>query len=121
MTRAGDTVTADVHLSAFGALAGTVYRADGTTTVAGATVTTTNYQTTTTDEAGRYHFDILPLGAIGVRVDDGTAHGKGVASTTLTTAGIAARRSTWCCSRRARSWSPCSTRAASPSRTRTSI
>lgn len=87
MTRAGDTVTADVHLAAYAALAGTVYRADGTTTVAGATVTTTSYRTTTTDEAGRYLFDILPLGPIGLRVDDSSAHGKGVASTTLTTAG----------------------------------
>ncbi|MCU1382351.1 MAG: LamG domain protein jellyroll fold domain protein [Acidobacteria bacterium] len=87
MNRAGDTVTANVHLAAYATLAGTVYRADRTTTVAGATVTTSTYRRTTTDEAGRYQFDLLPLGAVSLRVDDGSARGVGVASTTMTTAG----------------------------------
>jgi len=82
----GDTVTADVHLSAFAALAGTVYRADHQTTVAGATVFAGGQQSTT-DSAGQYRFDIMPLGPVQVSVSDPGSRGRGFGATTVTTAG----------------------------------
>jgi hypothetical protein len=86
VARAGDSVAADVHLSTFGTVKGTVYRADRQTTVAGANVHA-NGRATTTNELGEYEFDIMPLGPVYLTVDDPGARGKGVASTTLSAAG----------------------------------
>ena len=46
-----------------------------------------NGRVTTTNELGAYEFDVMPLGAVSVTVDDPGARGKGAASTTLSTAG----------------------------------
>ena len=60
-------VTIDVTLATWGALQGTVYRVDGITPVVGALVSVTAPGAsfgTTTDAAGHYAFEFLPLGIL---------------------------------------------------------
>jgi hypothetical protein len=75
-------VTATLTLSSFAALQGIVYRADGVTTVPGATVSAFG-NSTVTDTQGHYAFAFLPLGATTVSVHDTATRGIGFAPATL--------------------------------------
>jgi hypothetical protein len=76
----GAIVLQDVRLATYGALQGTVFRADGVTPVAGATVTYNSSPSTFTDEQGRYAFAILPLGSFSLSVRHDGTRGRGTAS-----------------------------------------
>jgi hypothetical protein len=74
------TVTADVNLAPYGAIAGTVYRADHLTVVAGATVGVSGngyFRQTQTDATGKYRFDVVPFGTFTVLASDPGTHGSG--------------------------------------------
>ena len=69
ITASDPAVTKVVTLASYGAVQGTVYRADGTTTVSGATVTVGSISTVT-DAQGRYARRLLPLGTSTISVRD---------------------------------------------------
>ena len=76
-----------MHLASYGNFQGTVYRADGTTPVAGARVTWLNIVTTTTDEAGHYTLSFLPLGSHLLSASDPDTRGIGSVTATLSVHG----------------------------------
>jgi hypothetical protein len=76
----GQTVTANITLTAAGSLAGTIFRADGTTAVPGAQVNLSNGLTTVADGNGGYRFDFLPVGAYNLEVFDTATGDRGRAS-----------------------------------------
>jgi len=80
------TVNLTLQLGAWAALEGTVYRADGMTTVSGAQVSVGNVSTTT-DVSGQYRFEVLPLGSHTVRATELTTRGIGRDTTVLDTLG----------------------------------
>jgi hypothetical protein len=69
MAQHAEVVTADVSLTPFSNLQGTVFRADGVTATGAGTTVTVNrctyssscYASTTTNEQGQYRFNFLPL------------------------------------------------------------
>ena len=69
-------------LSSFASLQGTVYRADGVTTVSGATVSVFGVSTLT-DTQGHYAFSFLPLGTSAVSVRETASRGIGQGDVTL--------------------------------------
>ncbi len=78
MERDGQEVTVNITLTATGTLAGTVVRADGTTPVSGAAVHLSfTGLVATTDNQGRYRFDLLPLGFYSLRVTDHATGDRG--------------------------------------------
>ena len=77
---AGQTATVNIQLVPFGAVTGTVFRADGTTAVAGAQVSlfTSGFTgTTTSDTQGNYAFAFVPLGVFAVDVTDPVTGDRG--------------------------------------------
>ena len=72
----------DVVIASFGSIHGTVFRPDGSTTVAGARVTADG-RLTTTNESGQYRFDILPLGNYTIRVSEEGTRGVGSTSAAI--------------------------------------
>jgi 5-hydroxyisourate hydrolase-like protein (transthyretin family) len=86
-----ETVSIDVYVASFGSLQGTVYRSDGTTTVANASVTAERDQYTrtfaTTDSNGHYGMSVVPLGSYTVSVYDSSTRGVGEAVTAVTSNG----------------------------------
>ena len=69
-------------LSSYANLQGTVYRADGVTTVSGATVSAFGVSTLS-DTQGHYALSFLPLGTSAVSVRDAASRGIGQGSVTL--------------------------------------
>ena len=86
ITQNAQTVTADVHLSTYGGIAGVVFRPDGVTPAAGAVVTVLGHSAVT-NAVGEYDFTFLPLGPFTVTVIDQGTRQRGRASGTLTTQG----------------------------------
>jgi len=82
ITAAEPAVTKVLTLASYGAVQGTVYRADGTTTVSGATVTIFG-STTVTDSQGKYALSFLPLGTSSISVRDQASRGLGFGQVTL--------------------------------------
>jgi hypothetical protein len=80
-------VAKEVTLASFGSIEGTVFRADGLTTVPDATVTVSGLSTMT-DVDGHYAFAFVPLASVTVSVRDTATRGQGTASTTLTQQGV---------------------------------
>ncbi len=80
----GATTTLTVQLAAYGNLAGTVFRRDGTTRVPNATVTVNCGPgcrfSVLTDLNGDYRFDFLPLQAFTINVSDAATRGVAVDS-----------------------------------------
>ena len=75
VTVSGQTVTANIQLIATGTVTGTIFRAGGTTPVAGAQVSVYDNNffgnligTTTSDAQGRYTVDFVPVGGFRVEV-----------------------------------------------------
>ncbi|MEN3340225.1 MAG: large repetitive protein, partial [Acidobacteriota bacterium] len=83
ITVATPPVTVVLALASYGGVQGTVYRADGTTTVAGATVTAAGNISTITDTQGKYALAFLPLGTTTLFVREPASRGIGVGSVTL--------------------------------------
>ena len=83
ITAADPAVTKTLTLSSFGGVQGTVYRADGTTTVAGATVTAFGNISTITDTQGHYALSFLPLGTSPIVVREPASRGIGQGAVTL--------------------------------------
>jgi 5-hydroxyisourate hydrolase-like protein (transthyretin family) len=83
LTSDQQVVEREVTLASYGTVAGTVFRADGMTTVSGATVTLGNLSTVT-DTAGHYEFAFVPLGGFSITVRDDAVLGQGSATGTLT-------------------------------------
>jgi len=82
-----EVVEVTLEVGEWASLEGTVYRADGTTTVAGARVSAGRAGRTVTNENGFYRFEILPLGSYTVVVDEQDSRGIGEGSTILDTIG----------------------------------
>ena len=80
------TVNLTMQLGSWASLEGTVYRADGMTTVSGARVSVGNVSTTT-DVNGQYRFEVLPLGMYTITATDVTARGVGRDTVTLDSLG----------------------------------
>jgi len=80
------TVNLTMQLGSWASLEGTVYRADGTTTVSGARVYVGNISTTT-DVNGQYRFEVLPLGSYTVRATEQATRGLGTDTISLDTLG----------------------------------
>jgi len=79
----GQTVDVTVTLASYGNVEGTVFRSDGTTRAAGATVTVScggAVRSTTTDTNGRYAFTILPFAPFTITVRDAATRALGAAS-----------------------------------------
>ena len=73
-------VTVDVHLAQWGGLQGVVFRSDAVTPVAGANVSVFGAGAslqTTTDNAGHYALDALPLGQFSVTATEAATRGVG--------------------------------------------
>jgi hypothetical protein len=84
----GQTVTANIALQPAAPLTGTIYRADGTTPVAAATVSlSSSALTATTDANGVYSFPSVPLGTYNVVAHDSASPDSGQTTVKLATAG----------------------------------
>ncbi len=91
LTADGQQVEANIALSAFGNLQGTIFRSDGTTPVgAGAhvqvqycTFASACYFSTETDSQGQYTLSFLPLGSFTLYVTEPSTRGRGGASASL--------------------------------------
>ena len=84
----GQTVTANIMLSPTANISGIVYRSDGTTPVAGATITVNGTAvSTTTSATGAYTISTLPLATYTVVAADATSNDRGQATARLTTSG----------------------------------
>ena len=82
------SITADVNLASYGAVAGVVRRTADGPIVAGATVTLSRTgfaRVTETDGNGEYRFDVVPLGAYAVTAHDSGTRGTGSASVNVDT------------------------------------
>ena len=82
LTVAAPNATKVLTLSSFAGLQGTVYRADGITTVSGATVSAFGVSTLT-DTQGHYAFSFLPLGTSVISVREPVSRGIGQGTVTL--------------------------------------
>ena len=82
LTAAAPNATRVLTLSSFAGLQGTVYRADGVTTVSGATVSAFGISTLT-DTQGHYAMSFLPLGTVAVSVREPASRGIGQGAVTL--------------------------------------
>jgi hypothetical protein len=90
LTQDGQVLVSDVTLASFGSVSGTVYRADGATTVPNAQVTITSSSRTLftlSDAQGRYAFAAVPFGDYTVTARHQPTHGIGLQRGQLTTAG----------------------------------
>src|SRR4029078_8124970 len=88
----GQTLVLDVNLFASGTVSGIVFRADGTTPVAGVQVTINRFlaglpQTVVTDGQGRYAFDLVAVGAFVVEAFEPTTGDRGRASNQINSNG----------------------------------
>jgi hypothetical protein len=81
-----ETVQLTLRLASVGSITGTVYRSDGLTPVAGATVNAGS-ASTTTDSQGNYLLETVPLGVYTVTADDKAARSRSSASVSLQTHG----------------------------------
>ncbi len=81
----GQTLTLDVQLFNSGTVTGIVYRTDGTTPVAGATVqiTGSTVQSVSANASGQYIFDFVPLGSFTVTGTDPANGERGLVSSVL--------------------------------------
>lgn len=86
-----EVVPITLQVGEWASLEGTVFRADGTTTVAVAQVSIRNVGWTTTDENGHYRFEIIPLGSYTVKVDDKESRGIGEDTVVLDVNGVTAQ------------------------------
>ena len=86
ITQHAQVVTTTITVASF-VSAGTVYRVDGTTIVAGARVVANSVFTTIADSDGRFAFPILPLGFVQLVTTDASTNGVGITSTSLSTNG----------------------------------
>jgi hypothetical protein len=85
LTADGQTVNADVVLTATGSLTGTVFHFDGTTSAPGAIVRLSNGQNAVADSQGHYRLDLVPVGRYTVDVTDPTTGDRGQVAATLAT------------------------------------
>lgn len=83
VTQQGQAVTANVQLSTYGAVEGRIFRADGVTPVAGATVRLGLVRQTTTDPDGHYRFDIIPLNTYPLEAEEPSTGGYALGSVAL--------------------------------------
>jgi len=82
------TVTANITLQVTGTISGTVFRADGTTVVPGASVQLLNTGAiATADGAGKYTFSTVPLGGYSLNATDTATGDRGRGSANLATSG----------------------------------
>jgi hypothetical protein len=86
LTAAAPNAAPVLTLSSYANVQGTVYRADGVTTVSGATVSAFGVSTVS-DTQGRFALSFLPLGTSFVSVRDDATRGVGQGSVTLDQAG----------------------------------
>jgi hypothetical protein len=77
-----ETVQLTLRLASVGSLTGTLYRSDGVTPVAGATVSAGS-ASTTSDSLGSYLLETIPLGVYTVTADDKGARSRASASVSL--------------------------------------
>jgi hypothetical protein len=86
-------VSVDVYVSSYGSLQGTVFRSDGTTTVANAQVSAQkdygSYLSAPTDSAGHFVMPIAPLGTYTITVSEPSTRGMGRALATVSANGQA--------------------------------
>jgi hypothetical protein len=88
ITKDGQAVTANITLQPSAGISGTVYRSDGATPVAGATISLSNTAfTATSSAAGAYSFASIPLGNYTLFAADPSTGDHGTAATSLTTTG----------------------------------
>ncbi len=85
LTADGQVVDVALQVASWGPLVGTVYRADGTTPVAGARVSLGGSASLSTvaDDQGRYAFAVVPVGTYPVVATDPPTRGVGSASATV--------------------------------------
>lgn len=90
----GQTLTRDIRLSASGTVTGTIFRADGTTPVAGILVTLTNNSVspaftaqTLTNANGRYTFEQVPVGSFTLEANEPSSGDRGRTTNQLTASG----------------------------------
>ena len=91
---ASGAATVDVRLGPFGTVTGMVFGRDGTTPVGGGLTVTLSgpgFLTTSTDPAGRYSFDFVPLGTLTLEAIDAAGNrARGAANITATSQVIVA-------------------------------
>lgn len=85
ITSDGQTVTANITLTATGSLTGTVFHFDGVTPDAGAIIRLSNGLTVAADSQGHYRFDFVPVGRYTVDATDNTTGDRGRGSATIAT------------------------------------
>jgi hypothetical protein len=85
ITSDGQTINADITLTATGSLTGTIFHFDGVTPVSGAIVKLSNGLTAVADTQGHYRLDLVPVGKYTLDVTDPATGDRGRSTATIAT------------------------------------